>query len=109
VKSCKVGLGRRLGSATGSPRHSLSVSLKEEEEEVVSTLSSNSVSRLFLSCARKGKGEERQARRTWNPVLIAATDLVDAHEEQVMKNRRSFFWRVVSGDLHVLQVTYSTM
>lgn len=49
---------------------------------------------------------------TWaeNPVLIAVTDLREPQELHVMKYRRfSPLLSSVSGDLQVLQVTYSTV
>lgn len=53
------------------------------------------------------RAQARAARRAarvvaWKPVLIPATDRVEPHDEQVMKNRRLSLVRVVSGDLHVL-------
>ena len=39
---------------------------------------------------------------------MALTDLREPHDSQVMKNIRVSFVKRVSGDLHVLQVTYST-
>lgn len=47
--------------------------------------------------------------RTWKPDLIAETERVDPHDSQVMKNSRLSLVRSVSGDLHVLHVTYSTV
>ena len=44
----------------------------------------------------------------WKPVLIAFTERLEPHGSQDMKNIRFSFVRSVSGDLHVLQVTYST-
>ena len=44
----------------------------------------------------------------WKPVLIVFTDRREPHDSQDMKNIRFSFVRSVSGDLHVLQVTYST-
>lgn len=43
------------------------------------------------------------------PVLMAWTERVEPHDEHVMKKRRLSLVMVVSGDLHVLHVTYSTM
>lgn len=40
---------------------------------------------------------------------MAETERDDPHDSQVMKKRRLSFVRSVSGDLHVLQVTYSTV
>lgn len=48
---------------------------------------------------------------TWaeKPVLMAVTDRLDPHELHVIKYRRfSPLLSSVSGDLHVLQTTYST-
>ena len=45
----------------------------------------------------------------WKPVLIALTERLEPHDSQDMKNIRFSFVRSVSGDLHVLQVTYSTV
>lgn len=39
---------------------------------------------------------------------MALTDRFEPHDSQVMKYRRFSFVRIVSGDLHVLHVTYST-
>lgn len=44
----------------------------------------------------------------WKPLLIALTDRREPHDSQDMKKIRFSFVRSVSGDLHVLQVTYST-
>lgn len=44
----------------------------------------------------------------WKPVLMALTDRLDPHDWQVIKYRRFSFDRSVSGDLQILQVTYST-
>ena len=41
--------------------------------------------------------------------MIALTDLLLPHDSQAMKKIRFSFVRSVSGDLHVLQVTYSTV
>ena len=40
---------------------------------------------------------------------MALTDRREPHDSQAMKNIRFSFVRRVSGDLHVLQVTYSTV
>jgi hypothetical protein len=40
---------------------------------------------------------------------MALTDLLLPHDSQAMKKIRFSFVRRVSGDLHVLQVTYSTV
>ena len=45
----------------------------------------------------------------WKPVLMALTERLEPHDSQDMKNIRFSFVRSVSGDLHVLQVTYSTV
>lgn len=45
----------------------------------------------------------------WKPLLIALTDLLDPHDMHDMKKIRFSFVRRVSKDLHVLQVTYSTI
>ena len=44
----------------------------------------------------------------WNPLLMALTDLLLPHDSQAMKKIRFSLVRRVSGDLQVLQVTYST-
>ena len=44
----------------------------------------------------------------WKPVLIVLTDRLEPHDSHAMKKIRFSFVRRVSGDLHVLQVTYST-
>ncbi len=44
----------------------------------------------------------------WKPVLIVLTDRREPHDSHDMKNIRFSFERIVSGDLHVLHVTYST-
>ena len=48
---------------------------------------------------------------TWalNPLLMAPTDLREPHDWQLTKSIRCSFSRSVSGDLHVLHVTYSTV
>ena len=45
----------------------------------------------------------------WKPVLVAFTERLEPHDSQDMKNIRFSFVRRVSGDLHVLHVTYSTV
>ena len=45
----------------------------------------------------------------WNPLLMALTDLLLPHDSQAIKKIRFSFVRRVSGDLQVLQVTYSTV
>jgi hypothetical protein len=50
-----------------------------------------------------------EGRTAWNPDLMAETERDDPHDSQVMKKRRLSFVRSVSGDLHVLHVTYSTV
>ena len=47
-------------------------------------------------------------KQTWKPDLIAETDLVEPQDSQAMKNNRLSLVSKVSGDLQVLQVTYST-
>jgi hypothetical protein len=44
----------------------------------------------------------------WKPLLIAFTDRLEPQDSQAMKKIRFSFVRSVSGDLHVLHVTYST-
>ena len=44
----------------------------------------------------------------WNPVLTAFTDRREPQDSQAMKKIRFSFVKSVSGDLHVLHVTYST-
>ena len=44
----------------------------------------------------------------WKPVLTALTDRLEPHDSHEMKKIRFSLVRSVSGDLHVLQVTYST-
>src|SRR5258708_38208083 len=44
----------------------------------------------------------------WKPVLTAFTDRREPQDSQAMKKIRFSFVRRVSGDLHVLHVTYST-
>src|SRR6266850_1640139 len=44
----------------------------------------------------------------WNPVLTAFTDRREPQDSQAMKKIRFSLVRRVSGDLHVLHVTYST-
>lgn len=45
----------------------------------------------------------------WKPDLIALTDRLEPQDSQAMKKIRFSLVRRVSGDLHVLQVTYSTV
>ena len=45
----------------------------------------------------------------WKPLLIAVTDLLEPHDSHDTKKIRFSFCNTVSGDLHVLQVTYSTV
>lgn len=45
----------------------------------------------------------------WKPLLIALTDRREPQDSQDMKKIRFSFVRSVSGDLHVLHVTYSTL
>jgi len=45
----------------------------------------------------------------WKPLLMALTDRREPHDSHDMKNIRFSLVRRVSGDLHVLQVTYSTI
>ena len=44
----------------------------------------------------------------WKPLLMGLTERLDPHDSHDMKKIRFSFVRSVSGDLHVLQVTYST-
>ena len=44
----------------------------------------------------------------WKPVLIAFTDRLEPQDSQATKKIRFSFVSRVSGDLHVLHVTYST-
>lgn len=44
----------------------------------------------------------------WKPVLIVATERLDPQDSHDMKKIRFSLLRRVSGDLHVLHVTYST-
>lgn len=44
----------------------------------------------------------------WKPDLIALTDRLEPQDSQAMKKIRFSLVRSVSGDLQVLQVTYST-
>lgn len=88
-------LGRSLGSATSSTGSSLFIEARANERHV--------------SASDERLAGDREDGLAWKPVLIAWTDRVDPHEEQVMKKRRLSLVKVVSGDLQVLQVTYSTM
>lgn len=45
----------------------------------------------------------------WYPALIADTDCLDPHDSHVINEILVSFVRIVSGDLQVLQVTYSTI
>jgi len=45
----------------------------------------------------------------WKPLLMALTDLRLPHDSHAMKKIRFSFVSRVSGDLQVLQVTYSTV
>lgn len=51
---------------------------------------------------------DRLPVKAWKPVLIADTVLVDPQDSHCKKNKRFSFVRIVSADLQVLQVTYST-
>ena len=44
----------------------------------------------------------------WKPVLIVATERLDPQDSHDMKKIRFSLLSRVSGDLHVLHVTYST-
>ena len=52
---------------------------------------------------------ERRPTWAWKPDLIAATERREPQDSQLMKKIRFSFVSSVSGLLHVLQVTYSTM
>lgn len=45
----------------------------------------------------------------WKPLLIDWTDLLDPQDSHWRKKRRVSFWRMVSGERHVAQATYSSV